>query len=122
MASPSSSHRRDCRVKEWNSASVDRTRTGGSRHEKILSRKEWVLGPKVRVAGSARPSTAATRVRASGITVPEDVVPLVVHHLGRIQPGLLMRLERDIGPGVMGMGGEMEAVRAWPRGIGRSEA
>ncbi len=50
--------------------------------------------------------------------LPEDVVPLVVHHLSRIEPGALVSLERHIGPGVMGMRREMKPIRCCPEESG----
>ena len=48
----------------------------------------------------------------SGITVAEDVVPLVIHQPSRIQPHLLVGFERDVGPWVVGMCREMETTRS----------
>lgn len=53
-----------------------------------------------------------------GNHLPKYVVPLVVHHLGCIEPGALMRLERDIGPGVVGMCREVKAIRRGPEESG----
>ena len=36
-------------------------------------------------------------------------LPLVVHQLRRIEPGLLLRLERHVGPGLVGMAGQQQA-------------
>ena len=72
--------------------------------------------------GEARRVGETQHVGYSGASVgnhlPEDVVPLVVDHLGCIEPGALMRLERDIGPGVMGMRREVEAIRLCPEESG----
>jgi hypothetical protein len=42
---------------------------------------------------------------------PQDVLPLAVHEAGRVVPGLHLRLARHVGPGMMAVGCEMQAVR-----------
>jgi len=40
----------------------------------------------------------------------ERLVPHIVDQLGGIQPGLLLRFERDVRPGLMGMTGQQDSL------------
>jgi hypothetical protein len=68
------------------------------------------LGAKVRVSAPSRPD-AGDPVPSPGDHRAEYVVPLVVCHRRGVDPGLLMGLEGDVRPRMVGVGGEVESLR-----------
>ena len=70
MARPSSSHLRDWRVKEWNSASVERTRRWLQAREDP-EEKGMGVGAEGQARRVGEPEDGGNLLRASGITFPK---------------------------------------------------
>ena len=121
MASPSSASRSSCRRMLWNSPSVvtRRGRVPSGSAEMRRTTSSCVFAPRA-TPPPASPTQAGESL-ADPVGLGERVIPFVVHEAGGVLPGCGLPLETPVGPCLVRVSGEQEALRHGEPGIVRCE-